>query len=56
MTRIGQVCADLISENPPNPRHPRSISSLISTRSERFRFFFWRLGVLAPLRETTDHR
>jgi len=30
MTRIGQVCADLISENPLDQRHPRSILRLIS--------------------------
>src|SRR2546428_2422887 len=33
MTRIGRISADLICDNLPNPRHPRSIAS--STRSPR---------------------
>jgi len=27
MTRIERIGADWISENPPNPRHPRAIST-----------------------------
>jgi len=49
MTRMQRVCADWISGNPPNPRHPRSISSRIETPSERLPKIFLlassRLGV-----------
>ncbi|HAJ34573.1 MAG TPA: hypothetical protein DCL15_02600 [Chloroflexi bacterium] len=32
---MGRICADPICENPPHPRHPRSISSLVWAQPEQ---------------------